>query len=124
MQTANLFQTAATSIQDDVSSCSRLIAVSRQNNGNLVGGVCRQVIAAVICLMIKVKGDLALLVWSHVLSELKGLFAQLYSWMTAVKHVLKGLHGRGVEGCVGGIVHTKIQGFLWIINVKLGIDGR
>ena len=63
-------------------------------------------------------------VWSHVLSELKGLFVQLYSWMTAVKHVLKGLHGWGVEGCVGGIVHMKIQGFLWIINVKLGIDGR
>ena len=84
MQTADLFQITATSIQDDVSSRSRLITISRQNDGYLIRSVCRQIIASVVCVVIEAKGDPALLVWSHVLGELKGLFVKLDSWMTLV----------------------------------------
>ena len=124
MQITNLLQMSTMSIQNDISSCSRLITISRKNNCYLVRCVCGQIISAVVCFMIKAKGNFALLVWSHVLSELKSLLIHLDSWMTMVKHVLKGLHGCPIKGCIHSIVHTKIQCLLWVIDVELGIDGR
>jgi len=44
--------------------------------------------------------------------------------MMVIEHVLEGLNCTSVKCCIGWMVHSKIQGFLWIMDIELRIKRR
>ena len=75
-----------------------------------------------ICVRIKVEGDLALVVWTHISGELSSLFAEANLWMMMMKHVLESLHGCTNQRSICSMVHMEIESILCIIDVELSID--
>jgi len=46
------------------------------------------------------------------------------SMMVTMKHVLKIPHNSSVQSSIDLILHAKVESFIWIIDIKLGIDRR
>ena len=83
-----------------------------------------EIVSTMICARKILKSNLALMLRRHVLCQLQCLFVQSDSMVMAMKHVLEITHNSSVQSGIELIVHTKVESFIWIIDIELGEDRR
>jgi hypothetical protein len=106
-------------MKDDILSRSRLVTISRNDHGYFIWCVSEKVVTAAITLCIKLEGNHAVLVWTHVMYHVKSLAVKVDSFMITIEHILKSLHGSSIKSQIGSIVPMILQCLLWIIDVEL-----
>ena len=115
-------------VDNDILRPSDLLSITNNYDSNLIGSGIGKIVAALVTIFIKVKGDAVPLIRAHPRSDLICLSIKLNCRVGGVKHVLQQTHCCTVQriGTIRTLIvtHTAIKGMISVMDVELGKSGR